>query len=97
MSLSILSPVRKIGIPLQTPVLLINVGNDGVVIAWPCYPDDVPINIFPEGWGRKDVYKKVKVDNDQELAQSERNYHSKNRELEKTEMAFRYLYQENIS
>ena len=36
--------------------------------------------------------KEVKVGNDQEIAQSERNSHSTNRELGKNKMTFRYLY-----
>ena len=32
--------VRKIGIPLQTPVSYINVGYKGVYISWTCYADD---------------------------------------------------------
>ena len=44
-----------------------------------------------------DTWKKVKVGNDQEMAQSERNSHSTNRGVGKNRMTFRYLYQENIS
>ena len=40
---------------------------------------------------------KVKVGNDQEKTQSERNSHSTNLGVGKTKMTFRYLYQENIS
>ena len=40
--------------------------------------------------------KKIQAGNDQEMAQSERNSHSINREVGKTKMTLRYLYQENI-
>ena len=36
--------------------------------------------------------KKVKVGNDQEMAQSEINFHSKNLRWEKTKLTIRYLY-----
>ena len=32
--------IRKIAIPLQTPILLIKVGFKGVYIARTCFPDD---------------------------------------------------------
>ena len=38
------------------------------------------------------MWKKVKVGNDQEMAQSERNSHFKNRGGEKTKLTIRYLY-----
>ena len=41
------------------------------------------------------VKVKVKVGNDQEMAQSERNFHSKN-QGGKDKPTFRYLYEENI-
>ena len=45
------------------------------------------------------VYQKVQVGNGQEMAQLERNSHSKNRGVGKTELTLKhmYLYQENIS
>ena len=42
-------------------------------------------------------YEKVQVGCIQEIAQSERNSHSKNLGVGKTKLKFRYLYQENIS
>ena len=44
-------------------------------------------------------YQKVQVGNDQEMAQSERNFHPlyKPRGGKKTKITLRYLYQENIS
>ena len=33
--------IRKIGIPLYTPVLLYKVGFKGVFIARTCYPDEI--------------------------------------------------------
>ena len=35
------SKIRKIGIPLYTPVLLSKIGFSGVYITQNCYPDDV--------------------------------------------------------
>ena len=32
--------IRKIGIPLQTPVFYIKLGFKGVYISWICFPDD---------------------------------------------------------
>ena len=40
--------------------------------------------------------KKVKVSNDQDMPQSERNSHCKN-EVGKTKLTIRYIYKENIS
>ena len=31
--------MRKIGIPLQTPIYYIKVGIKGVYISWTCFPD----------------------------------------------------------
>ena len=42
-------------------------------------------------------YKKVQVGKDQEKAQSEKNFHSNNRDGKKTKLTIRYLYHENIS
>ena len=41
-------------------------------------------------------YKEIKVGNDQEMALSQRNFHSKNR-AGKNKLTIRYLYLENIS
>ena len=38
------------------------------------------------------AFKEIKVGNDQEMAQSERNFHSKKRGGEKTKLTIRYLY-----
>ena len=43
------------------------------------------------------LQKKLQVGNDQEMVQSERNYHSKKRGVGKTKLTLRYLYQEKIS
>ena len=32
--------IRKIGIPLHTPVLLYKIGYKGVYVAWTCFPDE---------------------------------------------------------
>ena len=31
--------IRKIGIPLHTPILLYKCGFNGVYMSWTCYPD----------------------------------------------------------
>ena len=41
---------------------------------------------------RHATLKKVNVGNDQEIVQSERNSHSKNRDGKKTKLTIRYLY-----
>ena len=41
--------------------------------------------------------RKVQIGNDQEMTQSERNYHSINRGVGKTKMTLKYLYHENMS
>ena len=41
---------------------------------------------------RTQIFTKVEVGNDQEMEQSERNSHSKNRSGEKTKLTIRYLY-----
>ena len=43
------------------------------------------------------IRKKVQVGKDQEKAQSEKDSHSKNRDMKKSKLTIRYLYHENIS
>ena len=47
--------------------------------------------------GVANTRKKVQVGNDQEMAQSERNSHSKNRGVGKSKMTLKYLYLEHMS
>ena len=51
----------------------------------------------PEQNKSDNLNKKVQVGNDQEMAQSEKDFHSKNRDGKKTKLTIKYLYHENIS
>ena len=42
------SKIRKIGIPLQTPVFYIKVGFKGVYITRACFPDDLSLGYRPQ-------------------------------------------------
>ena len=78
----------------------IKVGFEGVRISRTCFPDEKSIRwlMIIESEIPKLLLEilKVKITNDQEMVQSERNPHSKKPRLEKTELTIRYSYEEII-
>ena len=59
-------------------------------------PRQTKMNTMIRKWFKYFSLNEVQVGNDQEMAQSERNFHSKNRVGSKIKMTIRYLYLENI-